>query len=134
MPRRGPPEFRRTVLDLVKVRTHRRWVAAGFDVIEQTIDNWRDQVLVDIGQSRDGSDRGGPSSLPACRRIAELETELAIGKCSTELLKRPNGGSKRWPTKGYRYRLRVRFWKCRSPVSTGGAIAHPRNALCDMPG
>lgn len=40
MPRRYPPEFRRKVLDLLKLGRTVAEVAAGLDVTEQTIYNW----------------------------------------------------------------------------------------------
>ncbi|MCZ4618781.1 transposase, partial [Rhodococcus qingshengii] len=50
MPRRYPPEFRRKVLDLLKSGRTVAEVAAGLDVTEQTIYNWRNQELIDSGQ------------------------------------------------------------------------------------
>ncbi|WP_455769933.1 hypothetical protein [Rhodococcus erythropolis] len=52
-------------------------VAAGLDVTEQTIYNWRNQELIDTGQ------KPGLSSIES----AELETELVIATRTTELLK-----------------------------------------------
>ncbi|MDE8649970.1 transposase [Rhodococcus qingshengii] len=95
MPRRYPPEFRRKVLDLLKSGPT---VAAGLDVTEQTIYNWRNQELIDTGQNPGLSSIESAELAAARCRIAELETELAIAKRSTELLKSvvlPQGGSKR---------------------------------------
>ena len=97
MPRRYPPEFRRKVLDLLKSGSTVAEVAAGLDVTEQTIYNWRNQELIDTGQ-KPGLSSIESAELAARRRIAELETELAIATRSTELLKSvvlPKGGSKR---------------------------------------
>lgn len=74
MPRRYPPEFRRKVLDL------------------------RNQELIDTGQRPGLSSIESAELAAARRRIAELETELAIATRSTELLKSvvlPKGDSKR---------------------------------------
>lgn len=95
MPRRYPPEFRRKVLDLLKSGRTVAEVAAGLDVTEQTIYNWRNQELIDTGQKPGLSSIESAELAAARRRIAELETELAIAKRSTELLKSvvlPKGG------------------------------------------
>ncbi|WP_415394514.1 transposase (plasmid) [Rhodococcus globerulus] len=49
MPRRYPPEFRRKVLDLLKSGRTVADVASALDVTEQTIYNWRNQELIDVG-------------------------------------------------------------------------------------
>ena len=87
MPRRYPPEFRRKVLDLLKSGRTVAGVAAGLDVTEQTIYNWRNQELIDTGQKRGLSSIESAELAAARRRIAELETELPIATRSTELLK-----------------------------------------------
>ena len=87
MPRRYPPEFRRKVLDLLKSGRTVAEVAAGLDVTEQTIYNWRNQELIDTGQKPVLSSIESAELAAARRRIAELETELAIAERSTELLK-----------------------------------------------
>ena len=87
MPRRYPPEFRRKVLDLLKTGHTVAEVASALDVTEQTIYNWRNQELIDTGQ-KPGLNSIESAELAAARRsIAESETELAIAKHSTELLK-----------------------------------------------
>lgn len=98
MPRRYPPEFRRKVLDLLKSGRTVAEVAAGLGVTEQTIYNWRNQELIDTGQKPGLSSIESTELAAARRRIAELETGLAIATRSTELLKSvvlPKGGSKR---------------------------------------
>lgn len=87
MPRRYPPEFRRKVLDLLKSGRTVAEVAAALDVTEQTIYNWRNQELIDTGQKPGVSSIESADLAAARRRIAELETELAIARRSTELLK-----------------------------------------------
>ena len=83
MPRRYPPEFRR----LLKSGRTVAEVAAALDVTEQTIYNWRNQELIDTGQKPGLSSIESADLAAARRRIAELETELAIARRSTELLK-----------------------------------------------
>ncbi|MFA3900272.1 transposase [Rhodococcus qingshengii] len=62
-------------------------VAAGLDVTEQTIYTWRNQEPIDTGQRPGLSSIESAELAAARRRIAELETELAIVTRSTELLK-----------------------------------------------
>jgi transposase-like protein len=62
-------------------------VAAGLDVTEQTIYNWRNQELIDTGQKPGLSSIESADLAADRRRIAQLETELAIATRSTELLK-----------------------------------------------
>lgn len=65
---------------------------------EQTICHWRNPELIDTGQKPGLSSIKSAKLAAARRRIAELETELAIAKRSTELLKSvvlPKDGSKR---------------------------------------
>jgi transposase-like protein len=47
------PEFRRTVLDLLKSGRTVVQVATDLDATEQTIYNWRNQELIDTGQKSD---------------------------------------------------------------------------------
>jgi transposase-like protein len=97
MPRRYPSEFRRKVLDLLNAGRKVAQIAADLGVTEQTIYTWRNQELVDTGQ-RPGVSNGDHAELTAARkRIAELETELAVTKRANELLKEavsPKGGGR----------------------------------------
>ncbi len=87
MPRRYPPEFRRKVLDLLKAGRTVPDLARDLQISDQTIYNWRRQDLVDSGQLP-GITSGDHAELVAARRrIAELETELAVHRRATELLK-----------------------------------------------
>ena len=95
MPRRYPPEFRRKVLDLLKSGRTVAEVAAALDVTEQTIYNWRNQEPIDTGQKPGLSSIESAELAAARRRIAELESGLAIAKRSTELGGGLKGGSKR---------------------------------------
>lgn len=80
---RVPPKSPRPV----EVRPHGRRGAPGLDVTEQTIYNCRNQELIDTGQKSGLSSIESAELAAARRHIAELETELAIAKRSTELLK-----------------------------------------------
>jgi transposase-like protein len=97
MPRSYPPEFRRRVLDLVASGRKVAEVAQLLGVSDQTIYNWRRQHLIDTGQIP-GTTSSDQAELTAARkRIAELETELAIHRRAAELLgeaTRPKGGTK----------------------------------------
>jgi transposase len=98
MPYRYPPEFRRRVLDLIAAG---RWVtsiAVDLGVSDQTIYTWRKRELIDTGVEPGLSSVEAAELRAAKRRIAELETELAVTRRATELLKEqvtsPKGGSK----------------------------------------
>ena len=87
MPHRYPPEFRRKVLDLLRAGRSVAELARDLQVSDQTIYVWRRQELVDTGQLP-GISSGDQSELIAARRrIAELETELAVHRRAAELLK-----------------------------------------------
>ena len=97
MPRRYPPEFRRKVLDLLKAGHTVAQVAADLQISDQTIYNWREQDLIDSGQKPGLSSNDHAELVAARRRIAELETELAILKRASEILKDvvlPKGNSR----------------------------------------
>ena len=88
MARRGyPPEFRRRVVDLVEGGRKVCEVAAEFEVSEQAIYTWRRQARVDAGLEAGLSSSEHAELAAAKRRIRELETELAIHRRATELLK-----------------------------------------------
>jgi transposase len=78
MPRSYPPEFRRRVLDLVASGRKVAEVAELLGVSDQTIYNWRRQHLIDTGQIPGTTSSDQAELAAARRRIAELETELAI--------------------------------------------------------
>lgn len=87
MPYRCPSEFRCKVLDLVAAGRSVASLSADLGVSDQTIYNWRRQDAVDRGV-----EPGLPSSekeelRAARRRIADLETELAVTRRGNELLK-----------------------------------------------
>src|SRR6476661_7771883 len=97
VPRRYPAEFRRKVLDLVAAGRPVARVALDLDISAQVIYTWRRQHLIDTGQMP-GITSGDQAGLVAARRrIAELETELAIHRQATQLLGKvvpPKGGSR----------------------------------------
>ena len=116
MPRRYPPEFRRKVLDLLKAGCSVSELVRDLQISDQTIYNWRRQELIDTGQLPGISSSDQAELVAARRRIAELETELAIQRRAAELLKEavpPKAGtrsSRRWPRKGYRLRCAAGSW------------------------
>lgn len=99
MARRGyPPEFRRRVVALVEGGRKVAEVAAEFEVSEQTIYTWRRQARIDEGQEPGTSTSEQAELVAAKRRIRQLETELAIHRRATELLKetsRPKARTRR---------------------------------------
>jgi transposase-like protein len=97
VPRSYPPEFRRRVLDLVEAGRPIAQVAEMLGISDQTIYNWRRQHLIDSGRLPGVSSSDNAELVAARRRIAELETELAIHRRAAELLDAvvpPKGGSK----------------------------------------
>lgn len=99
MARRGyPPEFRQRVVALVEGGRKVSEVAAELGISEQTIYTWRRQARIDAGLEA-GVTTGERAELEAAkRRIRELETELAIHRRATELLKEksdPKGRTRR---------------------------------------
>ena len=99
MARRGyPPEFRRRVVDLVEGGRKVSEVAVELGVSEQTIYTWRRQARIDSGLEAGVTTAEQAELAAARRRIRELETELAIHRRATELLKeetRPKGRTRR---------------------------------------
>lgn len=87
MPFRYQPEFRRKVLDLVAAGRSVASIAADLGVSDQTIYTWRKQELIDTGQQPGLSSVEAAELAAAKRRIAELETELAVTRRANELLK-----------------------------------------------
>jgi transposase len=74
------------VLDLVAAGRAVARVAADLDISAQVICTWRRQALIDAGQLP-GLTSSETAELAAARkRIAELETELAIHRRAAELL------------------------------------------------
>jgi transposase len=100
--RRGyPPEFRRKIVDLVESGRSVADVARDLGISEQSIYVWRRQDRVDKGLIPGLSSAEKAELAVAKKRIAELETELAVARRAVELLKGagdrddPKGGSRR---------------------------------------
>lgn len=99
MARKGyPPEFRRRVVELVEGGRKVVEVAADLGVSEQSIYTWRRQARIDAGVEAGLTSAEKAELAAARRRIRELETEVAIHRRATELLKgetSPKDGSQR---------------------------------------
>ena len=80
-------EFRRKVLDLLAEGRSVASVAHDLDVSDQTIYNWRRQDRIDSGMQPGLSTTEKSELAQAKKRIAELETELAIAQQAVDLLK-----------------------------------------------
>ena len=88
MARRGyPPEFRQRVLALVSAGRKVADVARDLGISEQSIYIWRRQERIDKGEEPGLTTGEGAELRDAKRRIRELETELAIHRRASELLK-----------------------------------------------
>jgi transposase-like protein len=91
MARRGyPPEFRRRVMDRVKGGRKVSEIASELGVSEQPIYVWRRQARIDAGLETGVTSSENAELLAAKKRIRELETELAIHRRATDLLKDPS--------------------------------------------
>ena len=99
MARKGyPPEFRRRVVELVEGGCKVAEVATDLGVSEQSIYTWRRQARIDAGVEAGLTSAEKAELAAARRRIRELETEVAIHRRATELLKgetSPKDGSQR---------------------------------------
>lgn len=97
MPKGYPPEFRRRVLELVKAGRPVTEVAADLGVSSQAIYNWRRQAEIDAGLRPGVSSSDNAELVAARRRIAQLESELAVARRAAELLREavpPKGASR----------------------------------------
>jgi transposase-like protein len=97
MPKRYPPEFRRRVLELVKAGRPVTEVAADLGVSTQAIYNWRRQAEIDAGLRPGVTSSDNAELVAARRRIAQLESELAVARRAGELLREavpPKGASR----------------------------------------
>ncbi len=96
MPKRYPPEFRCRVLELVKAGRSVTEVAAELGVSTQAIYNWRRQAEIDSGLRPGVASSDNAELAAARRRIAQLESELAVARRAAELLREavpPKGAS-----------------------------------------
>ncbi len=86
-PRGYPAEFRQRVVDLVEAGRPVAQVAAELGISDQSIYTWRRQARIDAGTDA-GLTIAEKAELAALRkRVRELETELAIHRRATELLR-----------------------------------------------
>ena len=100
MARRGyPAEFRRRVIELVESGRKISEVSKELGISQQTIYGWRRQARIDAGLEPGVRSAEHAELVAAKKRIQELETELAIHRRATELLKEetpdPKGSSRR---------------------------------------
>jgi transposase-like protein len=86
LPKSYPPEFRRKVIDLVLAGRPVAQIAVDLGISDQTICSWRRQHLIDTGQIPGISGPEHVELAAARKRIAELETDLAVHRRSAELL------------------------------------------------
>jgi transposase len=85
------------VLDLLAEGRSVAGIAHDLDISDQTIHNWRRQHRIDRGLQPGRITRENAELAAAKRQISELETELAISRRATELLKEatsPKGGTR----------------------------------------
>lgn len=80
MPKKYPPEFRRRVLGLLKAGRSVAEVAADLGVSSQAIYNWRRREEIDSGLRPGVSSTDHAELIAARRRIAQLESELAVAR------------------------------------------------------
>ena len=100
MARKGyPAEFRRRVIDLVAGGKKVAEVSRDLGISEQSIYTWRRQARIDAGLEAGLTSTEKAELAAAKKRIRELETELAIHRRATELLKEdsldPKGPTRR---------------------------------------
>jgi transposase-like protein len=98
MPKRYPSEFRRRVLELLASGRSVAEVARDLEIPNQTIYLWRRQEQVDKGLVAGPTSTEIAELTAARRRIAELETELAVARRAMELLREgvpPKGATRR---------------------------------------
>ena len=92
-----PVEFRRRVIELIDAGRKVGEVAADLGISHQTIYTWRRQERIDRGLEAGLSTAERAELTAARKRIRELETEIAVHRRATELLKDradPKGGSR----------------------------------------
>jgi transposase-like protein len=87
VPRSHQSEFRRKVLDLLKAGRTVTQLANDLQISGQTIYVWRRQEAIDNGELPGVTSTELAELSKARRRIAELETELAIHRRAADLLK-----------------------------------------------
>jgi transposase len=85
MPRSYPPELRRQVVDLARCGTRIALLAETFGMSEVTVYNWLKQERIDRGEQLGQSTDQQLELAAAKRRIAQLETELAVASKINEV-------------------------------------------------
>ena len=101
MPHSYAPQFRAMVVDQVRAGRRVAEVAAAVDVGEATVYRWVRQKRIDRGELVGTSTADNAELQAARRRIAELESELAIVKRGVGVVRRGSGGA---PKSGVRDR------------------------------
>lgn len=81
-----PPEVRRQALDLLVVGEPVKKVAVDLGLSERTLYQWQRRYLPQLRHQRYFPD-AGTELRAARRRITELETEVAVLRRATELLR-----------------------------------------------
>lgn len=85
MPRSYPSELRRQVVDLARSGTRVALLADTFGMSEVSIYNWLKQDRIDRGEEIGQSTDQQLELAAAKRRIAQLETELAVARKINEV-------------------------------------------------
>jgi transposase len=98
MPRSYPPELRRQVVELARAGTRVAVLADTFGMSEVTVYNWLKQDRVDRGEELGQTTDQQLELAAAKRRIAQLETELAVARKINEVFLKegisPKGSSR----------------------------------------
>ena len=88
MGRRGyPGEFRRRVVALLKAGRRVAELAEELGISQQTVYTWRRQARIDEGLETGTTTQERSELQAAKKRIQELETELAVHRRATEVLR-----------------------------------------------
>lgn len=95
MPRRYPPEIRRQVVELARAGTRVAQLATTFGMTETTIYNWIKQDKIDRGEHVGVSTDQALELTAARKRIAQLETELAVARKINEVFLKEGPSPKR---------------------------------------
>jgi transposase-like protein len=85
MSRSYPPELRRQVVELARCGTRVAVLAETFGMSEVTVYNWLKQERIDRGEQLGQSTDQQLELAAAKRRIAQLETELAVSRKINEV-------------------------------------------------
>ena len=85
MPRRYPAEIRRQVIELARSGTRTAQLDSTFGMSEATIYDWLREEKIDRGEVAGTSTDQARALAAAKRRIAQLETELAVSRKVVEV-------------------------------------------------